>query len=92
MPFQWHIVANRADEAFPNGRVSRNADARLEVWTGYQPTTPAAVHDRPYSRVPSPDAALTPPADPLAPASTHAQNDTARTDFLRLLVPMMKMR
>jgi hypothetical protein len=31
MPFQWHIVCNRADEVFQNGRISRNADTRFEV-------------------------------------------------------------
>jgi hypothetical protein len=29
-PFQWQLVANRADEVFEDGRVSRNADARFE--------------------------------------------------------------
>lgn len=28
--FQYHIVGNRADEVLPNGRISRNADARFE--------------------------------------------------------------
>jgi hypothetical protein len=92
LPFQWHIVANRADEALGGGYVSHNADARLEVWKGQQVETPASVHQQPFTRAGSPDAALTPPADPLAPAGTHAQNEGARTDFLRLLVPMMKMR
>jgi len=31
MPFQWHIVCNRADEVLPNGRISRNADTRFET-------------------------------------------------------------
>ena len=29
-PFQWQLVANRADEVLANGRVSRNADIRFE--------------------------------------------------------------
>jgi len=30
-PFQWHIVCNRADEQMANGKVSHNADVRLEA-------------------------------------------------------------
>ena len=30
-PFQWHIVANRADELFENGVLSKNADTRFDV-------------------------------------------------------------
>lgn len=38
LPFQWHIVANRADEILPSGRLSRNADMRFEVVTDILPT------------------------------------------------------
>jgi hypothetical protein len=31
MPFQWHVVCNRVDEALADGQVSHNADARFEV-------------------------------------------------------------
>jgi hypothetical protein len=30
-PFQWQLVANRADEVLADGRVSRNADVRFEA-------------------------------------------------------------
>jgi hypothetical protein len=30
LTFQWQIVANRADEKLPSGRIARNADARFE--------------------------------------------------------------
>lgn len=29
--FQYHLIGNRADEALPGGRISRNADARFEA-------------------------------------------------------------
>lgn len=31
IPFQWHIVCNRADEKLPNGRISKNEDVRFET-------------------------------------------------------------
>jgi trimeric autotransporter adhesin len=31
VPFQYHIIGNRADEVMENGRVSKNADTRFEL-------------------------------------------------------------
>ena len=36
--FSWHIVANRADEILPSGRLSRNADMRFEELKAPDPT------------------------------------------------------
>lgn len=38
-PFQYHVVANRADEQLPNGRISKNADLRFEPAPEIMPTT-----------------------------------------------------
>jgi hypothetical protein len=39
-PFQWQIVANRADEVLSDGRVSRNANARFEEAPGLERAQP----------------------------------------------------
>jgi hypothetical protein len=41
-PFQYHVVANRADEVLPSGRISRTADARFEVAAPPRPTLTSA--------------------------------------------------
>ena len=78
MPFQWHIVGNRADEAAANGRVSRNADARFEVYKGHLQEAPVRVPEKPATH----DAqglGLTPASVPGVPAGSM--------DWLRVLLP-----
>lgn len=58
MPFQWHIICNRADEVLPNGRISHNADIRFEAAElplQQQVAAPMAASDKP-----SPTEAQTP--------------------------------
>lgn len=48
--FQWQVTANRKDEAFPNGRVSKNADARFQVALPELPQQPAKLQQLPDTR------------------------------------------
>ncbi|MFT3775464.1 MAG: hypothetical protein QM820_59715 [Minicystis sp.] len=87
MPFQWHIVANRADEEFPDGRVSRNADTRLEVFRGDREQAPVQTNAPARARVsanpePAPTGGLTPPSAP-------AQGGASPT-FLNMLLPLLR--
>lgn len=43
--FQYHIIGNRADEVLPNGRISKNADARFEPAPKDRETKQTAVID-----------------------------------------------
>ncbi len=55
-PFQWQIVANRADEVLSDGRVSRNSNARFEEAPGLeraQPEDPAGLDATVIERAPA---------------------------------------
>jgi hypothetical protein len=48
--FQWQATANRKDELFPGGRLSRNADARFGVAEPDLPQQPASLQKIPDTR------------------------------------------
>ncbi|MDI1477382.1 hypothetical protein [Polyangium sp. y55x31] len=52
MPFQWHVVCNRADEITPSGRLSHYADLRFGVALDDLASMPARV-DTPSTQNPS---------------------------------------
>ncbi|MEZ4309876.1 MAG: hypothetical protein R3F14_17700 [Polyangiaceae bacterium] len=56
--FQWHIVANRADEVLPSGRLSHNADMRFEVVTGILQTIAGGARSTMTSTTQGPDSTL----------------------------------
>jgi hypothetical protein len=97
MPFQWHIVANRADETMANGIISYNADQRFELVTDIQPS---ASVDAPSIRPrETPTTALlgTPPATPFprtAPAGTLLTPGQPSSDpsllWLRAIAPFSR--
>ncbi|MEO7329401.1 MAG: hypothetical protein ABI193_12530, partial [Minicystis sp.] len=81
LPFQWHIVCNRADEVMKSGRVSHNADARFEIVTDILDSVSSEAQREPLYR-----AGPTPTASPLlGPVNNGSSND----DWLRMLLPAM---
>jgi len=63
--FSWHIVANRADEVLPSGRVSRNANMRFE-----ELQAPPTVRELPSRKIGSANASPPASAGSPPPAST----------------------
>src|SRR5690606_6368569 len=76
--FQWHVVANRADEVLPSGRISRYADIRFEELPPPERTLDAHAETPAPGGPPTAASRGPAPRDDISPENLAALGDDAQ--------------